>query len=91
MEKNNIHKRFTTWSEPLFDAIKACEDFVEMKSEGSGMKKVRVFEIHRKRKIIKVGLNGLTLSVKDVGTEKPTIVYSGYSIHDKLLNKFLNT
>ena len=93
MEKEKVvevHNRFVTWSKPLFEAIGANKDFVEMASEGKGIQRKRVFATIKLRKVIHVGMDQITLSVRDP-LRKPTIIYKGYTIHDKLLDKFLNT
>lgn len=84
-----IHKRYAAWSDPLFKILEDHEHFTEVDTEGYGRNLTRVFEIHRKRRTIKVNLQGIILMTKDVKDKKPTIVYRGYTISDKLLTNFL--
>ena len=85
-----VHRRLVTWSEPLFDAILASKAFVEMPSEGQGLQRKRVFATHRMRRVIKVGMNQMVLLARSEQSKKEEPIYTGYTIHDKLLNKFLN-
>lgn len=91
MEKEKVvevHNRFVTWSKPLFEAILAKSEFVEMPSEGKGMQRKRVFATVRMRKLIHVSTEQIDLFIQDpLGRRQQ--VYKGYTIHDKLLNKFL--